>query len=159
MNIGYLKEIEILERKIDIEEAYLNFDDTFEVIREFLKNIVLSGPSQKKFKFSGKAIERAIYYINKSCDYPQKVSENDFLAIKQNAWVDIENFSGLDSKLIRLVLCSLSGEKAYLHSVETDMQDDYISTFLVLAYELSPELGHNFREFVEAHPRMQKYRV
>lgn len=160
MDKGYLIEIRKLEKKIDLEEAYLNYEDTFSVIRDFFKEIILLKSNIDNLKISKIAEERAQFYIKKSDDYTNKViTEDEFDLQMAEAWGDFRLLTGSDQRLMRLILCCLFGKQDYLKSVDRDMQDNYLSLILVLSYELDQKFGKIFREFIESHPAMQKYKV
>jgi hypothetical protein len=160
MDKNYLQEIRKLESKIDIEKAYLSYEDTFSVIRDFFKTIILSESLIQELKIGEAAKKRADLYIKKSDDYTKKIiSEDEFNSQMAEAWGDFKLLPNLDQKLIRLILCCLIGKRGYLESVSRDMQDNYISLILVLSYRLAPKLGKIFREFLESHPAMEKYKI
>ena len=159
MDRGYLQDIKHLESKIDIEEAYIDFEATFEAIRDFFASNVLDASNLHIWGIGQEARDRACFYLDRSFDYQKgRITEEDLPAIQTDAWRDFERFHGADKRLIRLILCCLVGKQAYLHSVDTDMQDNYLSLILVLAFELDEKLGSEFAKFVERHPAMQKYR-
>ena len=158
MNQDFLAEVQELERRIDIEEAYLNFDDTFGVIRDFFKHVVLELSNLNELKINDEAKNRAIFLLDESCRYDE-LSDDQRKHLRVVAWQDVERFSEKNSKLIRLLLCSLWDKQGYLHSVATDMQDNFFTTILSFSYELDRKLGMKFRDFVEAHPLMQKYKA
>lgn len=156
---SYVQDIRDLEKLVDIERAYLNFSDTFEVLRDFFSIIILNTSNLNSWGIGDEARHRASIYLKASVDYSnQALSEADLSSLKIDAWSDYEHFQGGDKKLIRLILCCLTGEKSYLHSVDTDMQDNYFSLILALAFELDEKLGGTFKTFVVQHPAMQKYR-
>jgi hypothetical protein len=160
MNNYYILELNNLKENIDIETAYLNYEDTFSVIRDFFKKVILSPSNLKDLGISTTAAEKSIFFIGKSYDYENgKISENELTSLQTEAWGDFKSFINSDKNLVRLVLCCLTGKKKYLTSVDNDMQDNYIGLILVLAYELHSKFGKEYREFIESHPAMQKYKI
>lgn len=160
MDKDYLLEIRQLEKNINLEQAYLNYEDTFSVIRDFFKTVILSKSCIDELNISKNARDKANFYMEKSDNYTNKIiSEDEFNSQMAEAWGDFRLFTGSDQRLMRLILCCLFGKEEYLKSVDTDMQDNYLGLILVLSYELNQKFGKIFREFVELHPAMQKYKV
>ena len=158
MDKGYLPEIHQLEKKINLEEAYLSYEDTFSLIRDFFKTIILS--NLDALKISEKTTSKIKFYIGKSDAYADGlISEAEINSQMAEAWGDFKSLADSDQKLMRLILCCLIGKEKYLKSVDEDMQDDYISMILILSYKLHQRFGKIFKEFVQSHPAMQKYKI
>lgn len=156
---GHIQYIRDLENSIDIERAYLDFYDTFEVIRNFFERTILNASYLSSLGVRDEARHRATIYLKASLDYGSGViSDADIYHLKLDAWRDFESFQGVDRRLIRLILCCLATEESYLRSANTDMQDNYFSLILALAFELDEKLGGTFKTFVVQHRAMQKYR-
>ena len=160
MDKGYLLEIRELERKIDTEKAYLIYEDTFGIVRDFLGQVALDSSNLDEWQIGDEARSAARSYLEISYGYSRgNVSALKLKDSKIQAWGDIDRFPESDGKLIRLVLSSLWDKQGYLDSVDSDMQDNYFSTVLVLAYRLDSKLGRAFREFVERDQRLKDCRI
>jgi hypothetical protein len=157
MTESYLAEIRLLESSVDIENAQLCFENTFEVIRQFISDVISNASELNRLSIGSEARMRASYYLEKSMEF-DSIPEGERKDIARQAWSDTRVFTERDSRLISLVMCCLWEKGDYLHDVDTCMQDNYFATVLISAYQLDPKLGRAFREFVEQHPLMQRYR-
>ena len=158
MKKSFLIEARTLEKNIDIEEAYLNYEETFKVIHDYIGECIMKYIDSSRWGISEKAKNKAKYYFGNFFSYgsleEKKRKEIDLSGIN-----DAEEFSGRNRKIIELITFCLWEKNDYLNNVENYMQDNFFTHVLIKSHDLDPDLSKVFREFVESHPLMQKYRM
>lgn len=158
MEKSFLTEARILEKNIDIEEAHLNYEETFKVIYDYIHDCIIKYIDSSRWSLSEKAKNKARYYFGNFFDYGDFI-EKRRKEIDVSGINDVEEFSGQDKKLIELITFCLWEKNDYLNNVNNYMQDNFFTHILMKSHELDPNLSRAFREFVESHPIMQKYKI
>lgn len=159
MDKGYLDEFRILEQAIDVDKVYLNYEDTFTVLRDFIRKIILDDKNLHIWKITDRAKNKAFLYLEKSKAHSDGiVSAEELTFLRVGAWNVVDVCSENNSKLFRLILLCLSDKQHYLDSIDS-MPDNFLFYILFYSYQLDTKLGELFREFVINHPCMQKYKI
>lgn len=159
MDKGYLDEFRMLEQVIDVDKVYLNYEDTFTVLRDFIEAVILDDQNLHDWKITDKEKKEAFLYLEKSKSYRDGTISAEELTFLRVGALTLESvLPDKNSKLFRVMSLCLSDKNRYLDSIDS-MPDNFLFYILYFSYRVDPKLGELFKEFVINHPRMQKYKI
>ena len=149
----------LLERGFNLES--ISYEDVFWILHDFIRHGFLKKTTLDDLKISKEVIEKINLYIEKMTDFlNSRISKNDLEKYRIDAWKSEKQSIGNDRHALRFIVCGLYDREKSLIDDEDYGSSEYIGLLFSCLFKFGKSsYCEMFREFMERHPRMEKYKI
>lgn len=149
----------LLEQKFNLES--ISYDDVFWMLHDFIRHRFLTKSILDDLKISTKAMEKINLYLQKMADFlNSRISKNELEKYRIDAWESEKKSIGNDRHALRFIVCGLYDRERSLMDDEDYDSSEYIGLLFSCLFKFgNASYCEIFREFLERHPRMEKYKI